>query len=104
MNEKEKALTWLRNTLNSMAQNGISKISKNDLSRHLDFGYLSTDSGKSLNVKLSWIEIGNELRELEKIGVLNMLKEPNIACNEDICVKLNTFISGTPFPSGWIRD
>ena len=104
MNEKEKALTWLRKTLNSLAQNGISKISKNDLSRHLDFGYSSTDSRQSLNVKLSWIEIGNELRALEKIGILNVIKEPNTACDEDICVKLNTFIGGTPFPSGWIRD
>ncbi len=104
MSEKNKALGWLRNTLNLIAQNGVSKVHKRDLSQHLEFGYSSTDSHCSLKVKLSWEEIANELKTLEKIGVLSVLKEPHTACDDEVCARLNTFVSGTPFPSGWIRD
>jgi hypothetical protein len=104
MNEKNKALGWLRNTLNSLAQNGVSKVRKKDLSQHLEFGYSSTDSQRSLKVKLSWDEIVDELKKLEKSGVLSVLKEPHMAGEDEVCARLNTFVSGTPFPSGWVRD
>ena len=104
MDDKDKALAWLRNTLNALAQSGVSKVRKKNLSPHLEFGYLSSDSRQLVTVKLNWTEIEDELRRLEKSGFLIVLKDPRIACDDDICAKLNSFMSGTPFPTGWIRD
>lgn len=98
------AVGWLKNTLNELAQNGISKIRKKDLAQHLEFGYFSTDAKSSNKVILSWEEIVEELRKLEKLGYLEVTMEPQNTNSEQVCVELKSFMSGTPFPQGWIRD
>ena len=104
METKEKALVWLRNTLNAYAQNGVSKVRKCDLAPHLKFSYSSTDSAEVLEIELNWEEIVAELSLLENKQIIHLLKNPIEASDDDICVELKSFLSGTPFPDGWIRD
>lgn len=69
---------------------------------------LSKVPAKSIDLRSQtngqWEPITLILRDWERQGIVNIIKNPEDCEPNEICIKFNKFFSGKRFPLNWIRD